>query len=218
MKTVKNDPNITEKEDVGARQKIIAAATTLFAEHGLHGVSTRDIAKKSGMNLSLISYYFGGKEGLYKTVMEEFADHVYKEISTFIDKEEQQEVQPTNIKKSISGILDIMLSLKETHPEMAQIMTREKLSGGPGCSMAESSFMRIGEKLKTIIVNGQKAGAIRKEINADFFFFCLLESLMAYFNATNFNAELSEVCYSLTTQTKELKEQMLLIFLEGILK
>ena len=56
------------------RATLIAAATPLFAERGFHGVSVRELASAAGMNLSMISYYFGGKEALYAAVLtEQFA-------------------------------------------------------------------------------------------------------------------------------------------------
>ena len=65
--------SIPASEDGGAKQTIKEAAIKLFAAQGLDGTSTRDIAKSSGLNLSLISYYFGGKENLYNTVILEFS-------------------------------------------------------------------------------------------------------------------------------------------------
>jgi AcrR family transcriptional regulator len=53
------------------RKKLIAAATPLFAQKGLHGVNVRLLAKSAGVNLSMISYHFGGKSGLYAAVVEE---------------------------------------------------------------------------------------------------------------------------------------------------
>lgn len=56
------------------RANIIAAAIPLFAVKGLNGVSVRELARAAGENLSMISYYFGGKEGLYAAVLtEQFA-------------------------------------------------------------------------------------------------------------------------------------------------
>src|SRR5512139_593226 len=51
------------------RSKILSAATPLFAMHGLNGVSIRDLASAAGVNLSLVSYHFGGKEGLYTEIL-----------------------------------------------------------------------------------------------------------------------------------------------------
>ena len=56
------------------RENIIAATVPLFAAKGLNGVSVRELAGAAGVNLSMISYYFGGKEGLYAAVLtEQFA-------------------------------------------------------------------------------------------------------------------------------------------------
>ena len=55
--------------DNDCRENIIAAAVPLFAAKGLNGVSVRELASAAGVNLSMISYYFGGKEGLYAAVL-----------------------------------------------------------------------------------------------------------------------------------------------------
>lgn len=51
------------------RDNLIATAIPLFAAKGLNGVSVRELASAAGVNLSMISYYFGGKEGLYSAVL-----------------------------------------------------------------------------------------------------------------------------------------------------
>lgn len=51
------------------RSEMIAAVTPLFARKGLNGVSTRELAKASSCNIGMISYYFGGKTGLYEAVL-----------------------------------------------------------------------------------------------------------------------------------------------------
>jgi len=53
------------------RANLIAATTALFAEKGFNGVGVRELASAAGVNLSMISYYFGGKEGLYAAVLNE---------------------------------------------------------------------------------------------------------------------------------------------------
>ncbi len=60
--------------DNDCRENIITAAIPLFAAKGLNGVSVRELAGAADVNLSMISYYFGGKEGLYSAVLtEQFA-------------------------------------------------------------------------------------------------------------------------------------------------
>jgi len=57
--------------DIDYRDTIIATAIPLFAKKGLNGVSVRELAREAGVNLSMISYYFGGKEGLYAAVLKQ---------------------------------------------------------------------------------------------------------------------------------------------------
>jgi TetR/AcrR family transcriptional regulator len=54
-----------------SRSRILAAATPMFARHGLNGVNVRSLASAAGVNLSMISYHFGGKEGLYAEILKE---------------------------------------------------------------------------------------------------------------------------------------------------
>lgn len=51
-----------------SRERILAAAAAVFAEHGYAGARVRDIASRAGVNAQLISYYFGGKLGLYREI------------------------------------------------------------------------------------------------------------------------------------------------------
>ncbi|MSN26508.1 MAG: TetR family transcriptional regulator [Geobacter sp.] len=55
--------------DGDCRDNLIASSLPLFAAKGLNGVSVRELAAAAGVNLSMISYYFGGKEGLYAAVL-----------------------------------------------------------------------------------------------------------------------------------------------------
>jgi TetR/AcrR family transcriptional regulator len=50
--------------------KIIESATLLFADKGYHAVSVREVAKAADVNVSAISYYFAGKDGLYLETLE----------------------------------------------------------------------------------------------------------------------------------------------------
>ncbi|WP_306591361.1 TetR/AcrR family transcriptional regulator [Geothrix sp. 21YS21S-4] len=50
------------------RTLLLQAALVCFADHGFDGTSMRMIAEKAGRPLSLLSHYFGNKEGLYLEV------------------------------------------------------------------------------------------------------------------------------------------------------
>lgn len=51
------------------RARLLAAAESLFLEHGFDGASSRMITAKARANLAAVNYHFGGKEGLFKAML-----------------------------------------------------------------------------------------------------------------------------------------------------
>ena len=51
-----------------AREKILKAAESAFAEHGYAGTSLREIVKRAHVTQALVTYYFGSKEALFKEI------------------------------------------------------------------------------------------------------------------------------------------------------
>lgn len=62
------------KKDENSKQRILSAATKLFAEKGFDGTSVREICKEAGVNLCMISYYWGGKQELYNGITEDLIE------------------------------------------------------------------------------------------------------------------------------------------------
>jgi TetR/AcrR family transcriptional regulator len=54
------------------RRLILDAALAEFSEHGYAGARIRSIAARAGVNQQLVSYYFGGKEGLYEAMSQQW--------------------------------------------------------------------------------------------------------------------------------------------------
>lgn len=80
--------------DNDCRSNLVTATTPLFAEKGFNGVGVRELATAAGVNLSMISYYFGGKEGLYAAVLNE-QFNTLKRISELkvVDKEPMEKFE-----------------------------------------------------------------------------------------------------------------------------
>ncbi len=55
-----------EQAAPSVRDRILAVAQELFADHGYAATSTRAIAQAAGVNLAQLHYYFGAKKDLYK--------------------------------------------------------------------------------------------------------------------------------------------------------
>ena len=52
------------------KDHILDVAERMFSELGFEGASTRTIAGEADVNISMLHYYFGSKEGLFLAVFE----------------------------------------------------------------------------------------------------------------------------------------------------
>jgi TetR/AcrR family transcriptional regulator, regulator of cefoperazone and chloramphenicol sensitivity len=58
------------------RRRLLEAGIELFAELGYGRASTRSIARRAGVSLPALQYYFGGKEGLHRACAEYLTEDV----------------------------------------------------------------------------------------------------------------------------------------------
>ncbi|MBD3271367.1 MAG: TetR family transcriptional regulator [Elusimicrobia bacterium] len=73
---------------MSTKQKILQAGKKLFAEKGLNGTSTREIAHEAGVNLAGLHYHFQSKQHLYDEVAKSIFLEFEHQIETI--KNEQQ--------------------------------------------------------------------------------------------------------------------------------
>jgi AcrR family transcriptional regulator len=58
----------TGSRSAATRERILATAEKLFAERGYHGVSIRDVTGAAEVDVALVNYHFGSKQGLLEAV------------------------------------------------------------------------------------------------------------------------------------------------------
>lgn len=85
------------------KEEILDVAEKLFAENGFEAVSVREISKAAGINIAMVSYYFGSKEKMYEEVVfrklissdiiikqiephKKYADKLFAIVDLFINK------------------------------------------------------------------------------------------------------------------------------------
>ncbi len=59
-----------EKEKIDKKDHILDIAEKVFSERGYDGASTRTISGEAGVNMAMLNYYFGSKEGLFLAIFE----------------------------------------------------------------------------------------------------------------------------------------------------
>ncbi|MCQ2914557.1 MAG: CerR family C-terminal domain-containing protein [Alphaproteobacteria bacterium] len=68
-----------------SKERLLKKASSLFAKKGYTGTSTREIAMEACLNISAITYYFGGKQGLYKAILENIVKTTNKVLKPEIE-------------------------------------------------------------------------------------------------------------------------------------
>jgi TetR/AcrR family transcriptional regulator len=61
-----------ERNPERSRARILESAFEEFAEKGFAGARVESIARRAGLNKQLISHHFGGKEALYRAVLDDW--------------------------------------------------------------------------------------------------------------------------------------------------
>ena len=63
------------------RQAILLAAEKLFAQHGYHAVTIRQIAIEAQVPLALVGYYFGQKQELFEAIFEHWSPTIEERLT-----------------------------------------------------------------------------------------------------------------------------------------
>jgi AcrR family transcriptional regulator len=70
-----------EQSKANTRERLLAAARSVFARSGFHGASVEEIASKAGFSTGALYSNFDGKEDLFLVLMEREIDEHAREIS-----------------------------------------------------------------------------------------------------------------------------------------
>jgi TetR/AcrR family transcriptional regulator, regulator of cefoperazone and chloramphenicol sensitivity len=70
LSTASRSSRAGSREDQETHARLLNAAARLFADRGFAKVTVRDICQKARANVAAVNYHFGGKDGLYRAVIE----------------------------------------------------------------------------------------------------------------------------------------------------
>ncbi len=213
------DKQIDKQIDTDAREKLIQVAGELFSQHGLDGVSTREIAAKAELNVSLISYYFGGKEGLYKTVIHEFALTMHKYVQKYLEELTEEKVEAKTFIVNITQGLVAVTKLKIGLRHLSVILHREMLSGLPYAREThENVFNELANETIAVFKRAQRKGILRKDINPQVLFLTLIFTIENYVLQRQLETKFWKSCPQVLEDTDEFVIELVKIIFEGVLK
>jgi TetR/AcrR family transcriptional regulator len=205
--------------DQSKKDEILDSALKVFAEVGFKEATVRQICKKAKANVCLVSYYFDGKEGLYKAVFE----RVYLlKISTFdVQLQNLSDIQTpeeyrTRLKVYIEQLHERILS----NPDFFKVIQRELVEGLPRLEELVRSFFSMTQMLLIEYFEyGHKRKFLKKDIDPNLAGAALMNLLTGFIQQQSLGKP--EIFFPRTPK-KEINEKISkiipLIFFDGVLQ
>ena len=208
----------SKKNKDSSRYCLLQSAAKLFSKNGLEKTSTRDISQESKVNISMISYHFGGKEGLYKQVLLDFAKKIEAGSTEILESFAGTEMTKESFKKEMTAVIDHMIQTRIKNPEICTMLSRDKIEGMPlSHDIHEQIFYPLVLKFLDLITRAQEKKIIRTDINPTLFFILMTEGIFGFFEVAVCKTKLAENYTGLVDEPENLRNQIVKIYLEGIL-
>src|SRR4051812_24260225 len=149
---------------------IMEAAEILFADKGFAGTSVRDIAEAAGVNLAMISYYFGSKEKLMEAMFNHRGQFFRIQLENILHNKELTPLQ--KVEKLIDDYIDRIFKKQCFH----KIMVREQMvnNSGPIAEQIYQLKQTNQALIKQLIQEGQRKGDFKKNIDISFLMMTLV--------------------------------------------
>jgi len=156
----KSAPDTGTREDTS--DKIMNVAVRLFAAHGFHGVSTKQICDEAGANIAAVNYHFGSKENLYRAIVRRFGEVGFQRLAHLLKTPESAD----EMKVRLELFLDESVDLFRKAPDLSMMIFRDiNLMEGLLKDIFEASFLPLHKAVVTFLEGARKNGLIGKEIH-----------------------------------------------------
>lgn len=196
-----------KNELVGIDEVILRSSVRLFAKHGFEGVGIRSICEDSGCNVSAISYYFGGKDELYKTCLISKMSLIHKLAQEHLTVSSEKQIYGRNLKsfciefkKLISANYDFLELLQKESRECFKFSGREVLD----------SLKKFRGTLTTFFEHGKKNNFILQSDSAT-----LVDFTLSYFLYGSLFYNLKDLLNSQEdTSDKDIEEWLKLVLVQ----
>lgn len=161
------------------RANIIEVATREFADKGLAGARIDEIADKTNSSKRMIYYYFGGKDELYRAVLE-------RSYANIRDREMAENFQALPADEALAAHVGHTFDYHASHPEFIRLVMNENIHRAEHLQHVHGIKDRnqmVIASLQAIIDKGVAAGLFRPDIDPVDLHMSI--SALCFFNVSN---------------------------------
>lgn len=150
------------EDNDGAARALLKAATHLFARKGFDGVTLKDISQAAGANISLVSYYYDSKEGLYRACLESHG----KRFLEIMDRVLKAPQSADEFRVRLEMFLGEFFQAFVDDPDQMQIVRRECEYEFLGKEeVFERMYLKLFQKIVEYFRQAQKAQILNRELD-----------------------------------------------------
>jgi len=143
------------------KEHIMEVAEKLFLQKGFDGTSIRDLSRAAGINIAMISYYFGSKENLLQSIVEKKANYTRMKLQEYNQMEHLSPME--KLTHMVNFYADKILSYGAYHQLLHKELNndvRPELK-----KMILSILQKNWVEIQKTITEGQQKGFFREDID-----------------------------------------------------
>lgn len=173
-----NDPSKARTNDPDrTKADILAVATHEFAEKGYSGARIDEIAERTNASKRMIYYYYGGKELLYRAVLEA----CYRRIRSVEEKVDLKTKPP---RQALAELVEFTFDHHNQNEDFIRLVMVENIHHGQTIAQLPSDINRPAiEKLRDICKRGVEEGVMRADVDPLDLHMSI--SALCFFNVSN---------------------------------
>lgn len=200
-----------EEERGAGRARLLDATSVLMRDADDLHVPLADIAAHTGLNAALVRYYFKGKDGLLRALLE-------RDIEPSLIELEHLKAMDIRPAKKLRYHLAGLINTYYIHPYLSRLMIKLLQEGSQAerQKIADRFLKPIADFYEAVVLEGQKLGEFRD-----------IDPKLLYFNVIGmcdhlFSSRVSlRYCYGIEhvdeTLKKQYIDQVVTILLKGVL-
>jgi AcrR family transcriptional regulator len=144
--------------DHQVRDALLEAARSLFLKYGFRAVSSRQVAAAAGVNPAMIHYYFEGKEGLYRAMLESAIAPVVSRLAGMLGDPAAADIQ---------GLVRTYMRVLASNPWIPGLLVREVLTADGNFRQAfvRDFASRFAPMLRTVIAREIEQGRLKRDLD-----------------------------------------------------
>lgn len=161
-----------------SKEMIIKAAIAEFALKGLDGARVDEVARRSGINKTLLYHHIGNKDDLFTAALEATYQTIRERQREFVARRMDPEA-------GMRELVHLLMSIWVEHPEYGKLLASENFHGGKHVRRSKligEMYQQVVDALNDLLKRGVAQGVFRSGLDA-IDLYISISSLSAYYVA-----------------------------------